>query len=125
MSDVQLSTLAEALQRYPMGYVLTANGDRAPHASPVSIELEAGVLVVSGIGRHTRENAVRQPAVGLVWPPQSVEDYSLFVDGTAEVTERGMRITPTRAVLHRPVPSPVPKDAGTCQSDCIELAFAP
>jgi hypothetical protein len=76
---------------------------------------------VNGIGRRTRENALARPAVGVIWPPQSEADYSLIVDGQAVVTGDSLRITPTRAVLHRPAPAPEPTVPGVCGSDCMEL----
>lgn len=78
---------------------------------------------VNGIGRRTRNNALARPAVGLVWPPQSEADYSLLVGGHATVIGESLRITPTRAVLHRPGPSPTPNAPGTCGADCVELSL--
>ena len=118
---VELSSLAEAIARYRFAYLMTTNAKGAPHAVAVSAVLEKGELVVNGIGRRTRENALARPAVGLVWPPQSLADYSLIVDGEAKIIGELLRITPTRAVLHRPAPSPQPKAPGACGSDCVEL----
>ena len=114
-------SFANAITRYRVAYLLTTSAKGAPHAAPVTAVLHGGDLVVNGIGRRTRENALARPAVGLIWPPQSEADYSLIVDGQAVVTGASLRITPTRAVLHRPVPSPEPKVSGACGSDCVEL----
>jgi hypothetical protein len=38
------------------------------------------------------------------------------------VAGEGLRITPARAVLHRPAPSREPAVPGACGSDCVEIA---
>jgi hypothetical protein len=53
--------------------------------------------------------------VSLLWPPVDVADYSLIVDGTATVSGSSVRITPTRAVRHRPAP-----DGG---NDCAPISL--
>lgn len=118
---VEVSSLATVLTRYRFAYLMTNSATGAPHAVAVAAVLQGSDLVVNGIGRRTRANALAQPAVGLLWPPQSEADYSLIVDGQAVVTGESLRITPTRAVLHRPAPSPEPKVSGACGSDCVEL----
>lgn len=80
-------------------------------------------LVVNGIGRRTRENALARPAVGLVWPPQSEADYSLIVDGQAAVIDESLRITRTRAVLYRPSSASKLTVSGSCRSDCVEVGL--
>lgn len=100
---------------------MTTNAKGAPHAVAVNAFVQDGELVVDRIGLRTRENASARPAVSLVWPPRSIADYSLIVDGRAIVAGESLRITPTRAVLHRPVASPEPKTSGTCEADCVQL----
>lgn len=119
---VELSGLAEVMARYRFAYLLTSSvNGAAPHAVAVVPTLEGGALVVSGLGRRTRENLLAQPAVGLVWPPLSEADYSLIVDGQAAMEGETLRVTPSRAVLHRPAPRPGPVATGACGSDCVEL----
>lgn len=121
---VELPTLADTLARYRFAYLLTANAKpgAAPHAVAVTPRLEEdGALVMDGIGRRTRDNLLKQPAVGLVWPPQETADYSLIVDGQAALDGDTLRVTPARAVLHRPTPRPEPAAPGACGSDCVEL----
>lgn len=118
---VETSNLADVITRYRYAYLMTTTAHGAPHAVAVFAVLQDGDLIVDRVGRRTRENALARPAVGLVWPPESAEDYSLIVDGHAEVVGEQMRITPTRAVLHRSAPSPRPKASGACGSDCVEL----
>lgn len=119
---VDLSKLAEVLERYRFAYLLTASERGAPHAVAVTAVLQGGELAVEETGRRTRDNALQRPEVALVWPPQSESDYSLIVDGRAVAAGDGLRIAPTRAVLHRPSPPRQPAAPGACGSDCVELA---
>jgi hypothetical protein len=119
---VDLSKLAQVLERYRFAYLLTAGERGAPHAVAVSVLLESGALVVAETGRRTRDNAQQRPEVALIWPPQSEADYSLIVDGQAVVAGGGLRIAPARAVLHRPAPSGQAAAPGACGSDCVEIA---
>ncbi len=121
---VALTQLAEAIERYRFAYLLTSSGDGAPHAVAVTPVLSDGALVIAAPGRRTRANAGNQPAVALVWPPSDVAGYSLIVDGRAEADGEGLRIVPTRAVLHRPAPAgevSAAAAAGGCGADCVEL----
>src|SRR5690606_13556881 len=111
--SVESRTLVDAIGRYSFAYLMTTNAKGAPHAVAVNAVLQDGALVVDGIGSRTRENASARPAVSLVWPPRSIADYSLIVDGRAAVTGDSLRITPTRAVLHRPMAPPERKTSGT------------
>lgn len=119
---VDLSKLAEAMGRYRFAYLLTSSERGAPHAVAVNAVLQGGELVVDETGRRTRDNASQRPDVALVWPPLSESDYSLIVDGRAAVVDRGLRITPARAVLHRPTAPRQPATPGACGSDCVEIA---
>jgi len=119
---VDLSKLAEVMGNYRFAYLLTSSERGAPHAVAVSAVLQDGGLVVDQTGRRSRDNAIQRPEVALVWPPQSESDYSLIVDGRAVVAGGGLRIVPTRAVLHRPAPSRQPAAPGACGSDCVEIA---
>lgn len=117
----ELARLAHVITRYRLAYLMTTSATGAPHAVAVAAALYGGDLVVNGLGRRSRENALARPAVGLVWPPSSEADYSLIVDGQAAVTGDSLRITPTRAVLHRPARASEPTGSGACASDCVEL----
>jgi hypothetical protein len=118
---VDLSKLAEVMGRYRFAYVLTSGERGAPHAVAVNAVLQGGALVVDEPGRRTRDNALLRPDVALVWPPQAEADYSLIVDGQAAVAGGALRITPLRAVLHRPTPPRQPAAPGACGSDCVEI----
>ncbi len=120
---VELQTLADVIARYRCAYLMTSSDQGPPHAVQVVAGLQGGDLLVRGVGRRTREYASARPAVGLLWPPASEADHTLIVDGRAAVTADVIRITPTRAVLHRPAPRPGPTVAGSCGSDCVELGL--
>jgi len=117
---VELQRLATVIERYRSAYPMTTNAKSAPHVVAVAVQIEAGELVVHDAGRRTRENALARPSVGLLWPPQSEAEQSLIVDGEAVVIGESVRVTPTRAVLHRSAPAPEPK-AGACGADCVEI----
>lgn len=119
----EMPGLASTISRYRFAYLMTTSDKGAPHVVPVDVALDGDELVVDGIGRHTRENATERPVVGMVWPPQSEADYSLIVDGRAVVAGERLRITPTRAVLHRSDPAREPKPSGGCASDCVEVGL--
>jgi hypothetical protein len=103
---VELNSLAEVMMQYPFAYLLTTRAGAAPHAVAVTAVMDGGELVVAATGQRTRANALQAPAVSLVWPPSSPQAYSLIIDGLASVTGESIRIAPSRAVLHRPAPSP-------------------
>ena len=133
---VEVSALADTLSRFPFAYLLTAGDEGAPHAVAVTPALVDGALVVEGLGRRSLANARLRSAVALVWPPADAGDYSLIVDGHADVDEAGasVRIEPVRAVLHRPaagVGRPAGDGrgesaaAGRCGADCVERPTDP
>jgi hypothetical protein len=114
-------SLASAVAQYGFAYLMTTNAKGAPHAVAVDAVLQDGELRVDRIGNRTRENARARPAVGLVWPPPTAAGYSLIVDGHAAVAGDSLRITPTRAILHRPAPPAVRDPSKSCASDCLEI----
>lgn len=119
---VDLAQLAQTMGRYRFAYLLTSSERGAPHAVAVKAVLQGGELLVGAAGRRTLDNALRQPEVALVWPPHEESDYSLIVDGRATAEAPGLRIVPSRAVLHRPSAPQQPANPGACGSDCVELA---
>ncbi|GAB2875727.1 pyridoxamine 5'-phosphate oxidase [Nocardioides pacificus] len=103
---VAVSELPATLTGFGVGYLLTA-GDPAerPGVKAVSVapDLRDGVLVVRAPGRGSLANATHQPAVTVLYPPREEGGYSLLVDGQAQVAGDDVLVTPTSAVLHRPV----------------------
>lgn len=117
---VPLARLRAAVdERGAAAYLLTAGADGRPHAVHVPVRWEDDVLVAT-IGRRSAANAAARPSVSLLYALRTDGDYSLIVDGTAVVDgEDRLRITPTRAVLHRP--AAVPDPASACGADCVPL----
>jgi hypothetical protein len=124
---VRLTTLRTALaERGNTAYLLTVADDGRPHTVHLAVRWEDDTLVVE-VGRRSAANAAARPMVSLLCPVRSAGDYSLIIDGTAEadgtVDPPRLRITPTRAVLHRPTATPDP--ASACGADCVPLLDAP
>ena len=118
---VDLDKLAETLADFPFGYLITVGDDFRAHTVAVTPILVDGVFTIGPLGNTTRRNARSHETVTVLWPPREPTGYSLIVDGTAEVTEDSVRLTPTRAVLHR---SAIEPGAGTDPGglhDCVPL----
>lgn len=98
---VDLSALADTLAEFSFAYLVTVGDDHRAHPVAVDPVLSDGALVVASVGNSTRRNAVAHPVVTLVWPPREPGGLTLIVDGTADVGDAGLRVTPTGAVLHR------------------------
>lgn len=101
---VELPRLGETLARFDFAYLLTHGGEGAPRVLAVRPVLRDGVLCIDGVGERMRARAEAHPTVGLVWPPQGEDGYSLVVDGQASMVDAQVRVAPTHAVLHRPAP---------------------
>jgi len=117
---VPLDRLRAALEeRGPGAYLLTVSDDARPHAVHCPVWWEGDGVRVT-VGSRSAANAGARPSVSLLYPLRTDGDYSLIVDGTAVVErEDRLRITPTRAVLHRPAKAPDP--ASACGEDCVPL----
>jgi hypothetical protein len=120
---VPLEKLRTALAERGSGaYLLTVSDDAAPHAVHVHVAWEGDALVVD-VGRRSAANAAARSTVSLLYPVRSPGDYSVIVDGTAAAAPGAdaprLRITPTRAVMHRPAAAPDP--ASSCGADCVPL----
>src|SRR5699024_7538717 len=113
------SELAEAVAGFQYAYLLTVSDGGRAHAVAAQPQWADGRFTLGKLGNRSRRNAAARPAVTLLWPPQDVAGYSLIVDGDATLADAVLTITPSRAGLHRPGPSPVA--ASSCTSDCREL----
>jgi hypothetical protein len=98
----------------PFAYLLTVSDDQSPHAVAITPAI-GDTDIICEAGKRSCANAISRPAVSLLWPPAHSDDYSLIVDGTASVEGSTVRISPARAVRHRPVPG-----GG---SDCAPVAL--
>jgi hypothetical protein len=101
---VELHELRDVADRQaPFAYLLTVSDDGRPHA--VAIRPEVGAHTVTfDAGSRSCSNATARPDVSLLWPPSTHDDYSLIVDGRVVVDGSTLRLSPTRAVRHRPAP---------------------
>jgi hypothetical protein len=115
---VDLSELSTALADFEFAYLLTVNDDGRAHAVAVTPVVADGVLRVGELGRRSTANAGSRPNVSLLFPPRDVGGYSLIVDGEAASEGDALVLTPTTAVLHRPVQPGAPQPADGCVADC-------
>lgn len=99
--EVPLDELAERLRSYPWGYLVTVRDDGRAQSLAVPTRLMEGALVAT-VGRGTASNATARPNITLLFPGSTGEDFSLIVDGDAEVDGDQITVTPAWAVLHRP-----------------------
>jgi hypothetical protein len=118
---VDLDKLADALADLSFGYLITVGDDFRAHTVAVEPVLAAGVLDVGQMGSGTRRNAVERPDVTVIWPPAGPGGYTLIVDGRAEVTDDGLAITPTKAILHRRATSESAATSPDGLHDCLPL----
>jgi hypothetical protein len=120
---VSLQELRAALEeRGGNAYLLTVTDDGRPHAVHAAARWEGDALALD-VGKRSAANAAARPSVSLLYPVRGDGDYSLIVDGTAVVApageERRLRVTPVKAVLHRPAAAP--DAASACGADCVPL----
>ncbi len=118
---VDLDKLADALADFTFAYLITVGDDYRAHTVAVDPALAEGVLDVGSIGNTTQRNVTAHGDVTVVWPPGEAGGYSLIVDGTGRVTDGALRVTPTRAVLHRKATPDSPKTSPDGLHDCVPL----
>ena len=99
-------------------YLLTVSDAASPHAVHVPLAWDGDTLVME-VGKRTAANAAQRSVVSLLCPVRTADDYSLIIDGTATVDGTVVRVTPTKAVLHRPAANPDP--ASACAHDCVPI----
>ena len=99
---VDLSDLPRTLADFGRGYLLTSRDGLVKAVSARAV-VEGDDLVVAAPGRGSVANVGSNPAVTLLFPPAADPGMTLLVDGTAAVQGEDVRITPTGAVLHKPV----------------------
>ncbi len=119
MGDVANEELARVVAEYSFAYLMTVTADGRPHAVAVQPRPAGDVLHVGELGNRSLSNAQERPCVSLVWPPVDIDGYSLIVDGEAQVDGGGLRLTPTRAVRHRPHGDG--NGVTGCDSDCLPI----
>jgi hypothetical protein len=104
---VGLEALRDQIDSFgPQAFLVTVSPEGTPHVVSAVLRLNGDELAIE-VGRTSRANATAHPVVTLLWSAGGGGEYSLIVDGTAEVggdTGDGggtVTIQPTAAVLHR------------------------
>ncbi|RAV01942.1 hypothetical protein [Mycolicibacter senuensis] len=119
---VDLTRLGDLLPGYRFAFLVTVGDDYRVRTTAITPTFDGARVDVGPVGSHGRENMAARNTVTLVWPARDVGDYSLFVDGTAEVPDDPagpVLVTPTKALLHRPV-FENGRAVGTVH-DCVQL----
>jgi Pyridoxamine 5'-phosphate oxidase len=119
---VDLAKLADTMAGYGLAYLLTVSDDQRPHAVAVQPVVGEREVTVDAVGRRTTSNLTARPQVTLLFPPQEEGGYSLIVDGEASTDDAVTRITPSRAVLHRPADHATGPADGSCGNDCVPVS---
>ena len=99
--NVPVEQLADHLHQFPWAYLATVTDVGTTHALAIPTSFVDGAFEVPA-GRSTRTNIAARPHVTMIFPPARGTEYSLIVDGRAEVCDESVRVVPTGAVLHRP-----------------------
>jgi hypothetical protein len=124
---VDFDRLAAAMGDYSFAYLITVGDDYRVHTVTVEPVLRDDILDVGLIGGRTCNNLANRSDATLLWPPREPGGYSLIVDGRAaisDVTNAGdetvqLKISPTRALLHRNAESQSSATPKGCLHDCI------
>jgi hypothetical protein len=119
--QVKLDELATTLEKFPFVYLLTVGEEPRPHIAALPARVADGVVKVTEAGQRSRGGVEGNELVTLLAPPYEAGGYSLIVDGTARLADGAVLVLPSRAVLHRPAPSPAASTAEACANDCVEV----
>ena len=82
-------------------YLLTVSEDGQARVLAVTPAAQDDGSLRCTAGRSTLANVAARPAVTLLFPPAEADAMSLIIDGEATVTDDGIHILPTWAVMHR------------------------
>lgn len=118
---VDLDRLADALSDFAFAYLISVGDDYRAHTVAVDPTLADGVLDIGSVGNTTQRNVTAHGDVTVVWPPREPGGYSLIVDGTGKISDNRLRVSPTRAVLHRKATPESPATSPDCLHDCVPL----
>jgi hypothetical protein len=121
--EVAADELAKTVEGFAFAYLLTLGDRPRPHIGAVNATVVDGVVRVQPVGRTAMRDVAGHDAVTLLWPPGDPGGYSLIVDGTAQLVDDRIDVTPQRAVLHRPAPA-APGADSSCSSDCLQVPTA-
>lgn len=112
---IDLVGATATLGSHPFLVTVTSGG---PHVTVVAAEVGVDGVVLRGVGSRSTSNIEANSSVTLLWQPPADGERSLIVDGTAEVSGATVRVTPTKAILHRPALDEHGIPAG---SDCLTV----
>jgi hypothetical protein len=121
---VDLARLAELLPGYRFAYLVTVGDDYRVRTTAITPAFDGARVDIGPVGNHGRENLSARDAVTLVWPAREVDEDSLIVDGQAELPDDPagpVLVTPTKALLHRPVLEADSRRAVGTVHDCVQL----
>jgi hypothetical protein len=99
---VDLADIPARLAEFDRGYLLTSMDGRVKAVSVRAVP-EGSTLRIADPGRGSVANVGANPAVTLLFAPLTEPGMSLLVDGTAVADGEDVVVTPTGAVLHKPV----------------------
>jgi hypothetical protein len=115
---VGLDKLREEVERYGFTpFLLTVSPEGRPHAVNIPVAWD-GDRLIGPAGRKTGQNVDAHGLVTVLWPPYEAGGYSLIVDGEGAVDGDQVRVTPRKALLHRPAPG---ADLNACGHDCVPV----
>lgn len=121
---VDLEALRDELAAHERpAYLATAGDEGGPHLVSVFLTWADGAFEAA-CGGTTARNLAQRRAVSVVVPPNEAGGYSLIFDATGEIVDgppRAVRLTPTKAVLHRPAEEP---GGEGCGHDCRPVGTA-
>ncbi len=121
--DVALDELRDRTDACgPVAFVISVGEGEEPHLVSASVGWDGDALAAT-VGRSTAANAARTGTASLLWPVAD-DGYCLIVDGAASLEADGdgehggtVRVSPTRAVLHRLASVP----AGDERPSCVRI----
>ena len=97
---VSLEELPAAIERFGnTPYLVTVGAQAQPRATSVRVRWDGEVLTTSA-GRRTAANLAENDVVVLLWPAPVPGEHALIVDGSAELRDDTVLISPATAVLH-------------------------
>jgi hypothetical protein len=97
---VEIDKLADALDAFTVGYLLTADAEGRVKVVSVTPRLRDGTLVCAP-SRGSARNLATNPHATVVLPPTSAMGMSLLVDGTGTADDDEIVLVPVSAVLHK------------------------
>jgi hypothetical protein len=99
---VDLADLPQTLADFDRGYLLTSKDGLVKAVSVRAVPVDGGLRIAIP-GRGSVANVDANPNLTLVFPPLTNPGMSLLVDGVGAIDGEDVLVTPTGAVLHRPV----------------------